>query len=125
MTWHIEMWLEAPALGIEGTVEQQRLYAVVVVEVLDVAHMGHAETYVRMQVRGTVRRYLQALRTGDGRCAKPSGVAPAARHVDLQAVHCPRRDHAGEVSLVVAVLSCSDIDAEGVSDDSQAREIVR
>ena len=107
MTWHIEMRLQAAALGIKSTVEQQRLYAVVVVEVLDVAHMGHAETYVCVQIRGTVRRYLQALRTGDGCCAKPSGVATTARHIDLQAVHCPRRDHTGEVGLVVAVLSCS------------------
>ena len=55
MTRDIEVRPKGPALGIERTVEQHGFDAVMVVEILDVAHMRHAEPDVGVQIRGAMR----------------------------------------------------------------------
>ena len=55
MTRDIKVRPKAPALGIERTIEQHGLNAVMVMEVLDVAHMGHAQPDMGVQIRGAVR----------------------------------------------------------------------
>ena len=125
MSRDVEMGHETSALGVERTVEQQRFDAVMIMEVLDVPHVRHAQRDMGMQIRGAVCRHVQTLSTSDGGCSNPRGVAPTASHVDLEAVHGARGHHVSKVGLVIAVLSCSNIDVECVPDESQADEIVR
>ncbi len=46
MTRYIEVRPKAPALGIERTIEEQLLDAVLIVEILDMAHVGHAHAHM-------------------------------------------------------------------------------
>jgi hypothetical protein len=82
VTRDIEMRQKAPAPRIECTVEQQRFDAVMVMELLDVPHMGQTEPDVRVQIRAQCADTSKPCAPATA-CSKPSGVAAAASHVDL------------------------------------------
>src|SRR5207253_4572689 len=67
---------------------------------------------------------LEVVRRRERGDPAPLRDAAAAADVDLQAVHRPGTDHAGEVRQVVAVLTCRDIGLDAVADPAEPVEVV-
>ena len=75
-----------PPVGRERALEEHRLDAMMVVEVLDMAQIGHGGGDGGMEVGSAVPRDLQVMGLRHGGRAQPDGVAAAPGDVGLQAV---------------------------------------
>src|SRR5438034_6708983 len=74
---------EHPAARVHHAVEEHALDALMVVEILDVAQVRDRHTNVRVQVRRTVRRDVQAGAGGEGRRGEEAGDPAASGDVEL------------------------------------------
>ena len=115
---------QLPTSRAQSPVEEHRLDAVVIVEVLQVAQVGHRSGHVGVQVGGAVTRNLEVVGLGHRRRPQPDGVAAAAGDVDLQAVDRAGAHHLGEVIKAVAVLPGGHIGTTAITDLPQPIEVV-
>ena len=104
--------------------EEHGFDAVVVVKVLQVTEVRDRGGNMSGQVGGAVRRQLSVVRVGESGNLAPYGVTAAPGYVGLKAVDRVGMQHLGEVVEGVAVLSGSDVAAEGFSDLIEADEVV-
>ena len=96
----------------------------VIVEVLQMAQVGHCSFYVGVKVGSAVTRHLEIVGRGPRRCPQPDGVAAAPGDIDLQAVDRSGAHHLGEIIKAVAVLPGGHVGATGITDLPQPIEVI-
>ena len=104
----VEVGPQCPAVGLGHAVEQHRLDARVVVEVLEVLELRGGAQRVNVERRRGVSGQAQRARTAERTHAHQLGDPSAAGHVGLEHVHGARLEHPLEVREVVAVLARGD-----------------
>jgi len=118
----VEYELAVSHLG--HAVEDHRLEAHVVEEVLDVDEPARRRRDVGVQRRRAVRGQRDTRRVAQCIALEKAGVAEAARRVDLLDVDRVGVQHAAHVHRVVGVLAGGDRQRRAIADEAEAVQVV-